>query len=76
VIPDKLVLMANQIAANSRHLPADLAAQRVATHLSQFWAPAMRAELEELAQTTAAEVGTPDDPLSPVVRAALTQIAA
>jgi formate dehydrogenase subunit delta len=76
VIPDKLVMMANQIAANNRHLPDDQAASRVATHLSQFWTPQMRTELEQVAESTAAEAGGVDDPLNPVVRLALARITA
>jgi formate dehydrogenase subunit delta len=37
--------MANQIAANFAHHPADQAAGEVANHLRTFWAPAMRANL-------------------------------
>jgi hypothetical protein len=74
VIPDKLVMMANQIAANNRHLSNDAAAARVATHPSQFWTPQMRAELEQVAESTAAEAGCVDDPLNPVVRLALSHI--
>ena len=71
MIPDKLVLMANQIAANNRHLGPEEAAERVASHLRQFWTPGMRAELEDLAEETAGDAGTVDDPLTPVVRSAL-----
>ena len=40
-----LVRMANQIAKNFGHHPADVAAREVATHLLSFWAPAMRDQL-------------------------------
>jgi formate dehydrogenase subunit delta len=40
-----LVRMANQIAANYRSKPADVAAKEVATHIRSFWAPSMRADL-------------------------------
>ena len=43
-----LVRMANQIAANVGHLPADEAAHAVATHLRSFWTPAMRQDLIDL----------------------------
>jgi formate dehydrogenase subunit delta len=74
MITDKLVMMANQIAANNNYLSTDDAARRVATHLNQFWTPEMRKELEELASASADEAGSTEDPLSPVVRAALTQV--
>jgi formate dehydrogenase subunit delta len=74
MIPDKLVMMANQIAANNEYLSADDAARRVATHLNQFWTPEMRRELEQLASSSTDEVGSSEDPLNPVVRAALAQV--
>jgi formate dehydrogenase subunit delta len=41
---DKLVKMANQIAANSDYGPdKDKVAAVVADHLTRFWTPAMRA---------------------------------
>jgi len=40
-----LVRMANQIAKNFGHHPADVASREVATHLHSFWAPAMRDQL-------------------------------
>ena len=45
--------MANQIAANQRHLPDDQAATVVAKHIASFWTPTMRRELAE-----AVEAGT------------------
>jgi formate dehydrogenase subunit delta len=42
--PD-LIRMANQIAANFAHHPADQAAHEVATHLRTFWSPAMWSDL-------------------------------
>ena len=44
---DSLVRMANQIAANVAHHPADQAADEVAAHLRSFWAPSMRRRLAE-----------------------------
>lgn len=38
---DRLIHMANQIAANVMHEPDPVAA--VATHISQFWDPRMKA---------------------------------
>lgn len=40
-----LVRMANQIAVNQAHLPDNEAAELVASHLTMFWAPAMRNDL-------------------------------
>jgi len=46
---DQLVKMANQIAANfSFHSDG---VQRLADHLARFWAPAMRSQLQEYADT-------------------------
>lgn len=45
-VPD-LIRMANQIAANFAHHPADQAAREVAAHLTAFWTLKMRSELEE-----------------------------
>ena len=44
---DALVRMANQIAKNFGHHPADVGAREVATHLHSFWAPAMRDQIGE-----------------------------
>lgn len=44
--PDKMVHMANQIAAFFRSQPGDTAAG-VAAHLSDFWEPRMRRQLAE-----------------------------
>jgi formate dehydrogenase subunit delta len=44
-VPD-LIRMANQIAANFAHHPVDQAAREVAAHLTAFWTPTMRSELE------------------------------
>ncbi|MFD0502679.1 formate dehydrogenase subunit delta [Streptomyces chiangmaiensis] len=52
--------MANQIAANFRHVPDDRAAEAIASHISRFWDPRMRARLLELVEAGA-------DGLDPVV---------
>ena len=45
---DKLVKMANQIAANSDYgADKDLLAAGVADHLTRFWTPAMRVAIIE-----------------------------
>lgn len=43
--PDKLVRMANQIAAFMVSRPADAAAAGVAAHLNDYWEPRMRRRL-------------------------------
>ena len=43
--PDKMVHMANQIAAFFTSQPGDDAPNRVAAHLSDFWEPRMRRQL-------------------------------
>lgn len=43
--PDKMVHMANQIAAFFRSQPGEDRIDRIAQHLSDYWAPAMREEL-------------------------------
>ncbi|MGW1527646.1 formate dehydrogenase subunit delta [Streptomyces sp. NPDC001588] len=55
--------MANQIAANLRHVPGDEAAEAIAGHIRRFWDPRMRARLLELVETGS-------DGLDPVVVAA------
>jgi formate dehydrogenase subunit delta len=55
--------MANQIAANFRHVPGDRAAEAIAAHIRRFWDPRMRGRLLEL-------VGCGADGLDPVVLAA------
>ncbi|MFJ5262623.1 formate dehydrogenase subunit delta [Streptomyces sp. NPDC088387] len=52
--------MANQIAANFRHVPADAAAKEIAGHIRRFWDPRMRARLLDLVDSGA-------DGLDPVV---------
>lgn len=43
--PDKLVMMANQIAGFFDTLPHEDAATGTAEHINQFWEPRMRREL-------------------------------
>ncbi len=38
--------MANQIASNAAHKPHDVAVQRTADHLREFWHPSMIRTLE------------------------------
>lgn len=61
--PERLVHMANQIAANMTHEPDPAAA--VAAHIASFWTPAMRARL--------AETGLGQ--LTPTARAAMERLA-
>ena len=39
--PASLVRMANQIASNAAHKPHDVAVERTAAHLREFWHPSM-----------------------------------
>lgn len=48
--PEKLVMMANQIAAFFKGQPGGRAAFDVADHLNKFWDPVMRSELKSLPQ--------------------------
>ena len=43
--PEKLVYMANQIAAYFTGQPGDGAAEAIADHLRRFWEPRMRAAI-------------------------------
>ncbi len=62
--PDKLTLMANQIAAFFATQPGTDQAARVAAHLNDFWDPRMRAALLAYAQAGGAG-------LAPLVRDAI-----
>ncbi|KAA2313868.1 formate dehydrogenase [Pseudooceanicola sediminis] len=42
--PEKMVMMANQIATFFRSQPGDDQPERIAEHLNDFWAPRMRAQ--------------------------------
>lgn len=44
--PDKMVTMANQIATFFKSQPGDDQADRVAAHISDFWEPRMREQLQ------------------------------
>jgi formate dehydrogenase subunit delta len=56
--------MANDIAANLRHLPGREAAEAVAGHIDRFWDPRMRTRLYESVDAGA-------DGLDPLVVAAV-----
>ncbi|MEY3003232.1 MAG: hypothetical protein RLZZ491_408 [Pseudomonadota bacterium] len=64
---DKLVRMANQIAAFFATQPGQDQAERVAAHLKDFWGPDMRAALKTQAKTHG-------DGLAELVRRALPLI--
>jgi len=44
--PEKMVTMANQIATFFKTQPGTDQADRIAAHLSDFWDPRMRAQLQ------------------------------
>lgn len=58
------IRLANDIAAQFHHLPADAAAKEIAGHIKSFWDPAMRAKLSDC-------VGTEADAVDPLVVAAV-----
>jgi len=64
--PDKLVAMANQIAAFFRPYPHEDAVKGVAEHIKAFWTPDMRARL-------AVRVAEDTHGLEPVVLQAMTR---
>jgi formate dehydrogenase subunit delta len=61
------VRLANEIAVQFGHVPAERAAEEVAKHMRSFWEPRMLADL--LARVDA---GTPE--LEPVARAAVERL--
>jgi formate dehydrogenase subunit delta len=65
----ELVRMANQIAGNFAHHPAEQAAGEVAAHLRSFWTPSMLRDLS----AAVARGSEPDgsSALDPVVTAAV-----
>lgn len=65
--PDKLVMMANQIATFFKSQPGADQAKLIAGHINDFWEPRMRAALA--AHVTAGGAG-----LDPLVIAAMTEI--
>ena len=65
--PDKMVRMANQIATFFKTQPGADAADKVASHLRDFWEPGMRSQLR--AHVAAGGAG-----LDPVVVAAADRL--
>jgi len=65
--PDKMIRMANQIAAFFKTQPGDVAADRVAAHIRDFWDPRMRAQLRD-------HVAAGGDGLDPAVIAAVQRV--
>jgi formate dehydrogenase subunit delta len=65
--PASLVRMANQIASNAAHKRYDVAVERTAAHLREFWHPSMRATLQ--AYVDAGGTG-----LDPIAREALSRV--
>ena len=61
--------MANEIAVQFHHRPADEAAAAIANHIRKFWDPRMKADLLARVQSDAAS-------LDPLVIAAARQIPA
>jgi len=61
--------MANQIASNFAHHPAEQAVAEVASHLRSFWTPSMLRDLR--AAVAAASGMEAAAPLDPVVTAAV-----
>ncbi|HEY9038430.1 MAG TPA: formate dehydrogenase subunit delta [Roseovarius sp.] len=59
--PDKLIMMANQIATYFGTQPGTGQAEQVAAHINDFWEPRMRAKL-------AAHIAAGGTGLSPLVR--------
>ncbi|WP_413877215.1 formate dehydrogenase subunit delta [Albidovulum sp.] len=70
--PEKMVHMANQIAAFFKSQPGADVAERVAAHLTDFWEPRMRAQF----LTYVAEGGTGLDPLVVAAAGRLKPVAA
>lgn len=65
--PDKMIRMANQIAAFFKTQPRDMAADKVAGHIRDYWDPRMRAQLRD-------HVAAGGDGLDPAVIDAARQI--
>ena len=65
--PASLVRMANQIASNAAHKPHDIAVERTAAHLHEFWHPSMIRSLQ--AYVDAGGTG-----LGPIAAEALTTL--
>jgi len=47
--------LATDIANQFRHLPGDVAAEKVAAHIRLFWDPRMQAQLHDLVAAAGAE---------------------
>lgn len=45
--PEKLAMMANQIATFFKSQPGDAQPQQIAAHINDFWAPRMRVQLAD-----------------------------
>lgn len=56
---EKLIKMANQIAGFFASQPRENAAQKVAAHLTDFWAPPMRAQFKAAVDRGAEGVSDP-----------------
>ena len=65
--PEKMVMMANQIATFFNTQPGQDQAQRVADHLNDFWEPRMRAQL-------AAHIKNGGEGLDPLVLSAFALV--
>jgi len=65
--PASLVRMANQIASNAAHKPHDVAVERTAVHLREFWHPSM-------IRTLAAYVDAGGTGLTPIAAEALATL--
>lgn len=64
--PEKMVMMANQIASFFATQPGD-AADKIADHLRDFWEPRMRSQLQNY-------VGAGGEGLNPLVEEAVKRI--
>lgn len=65
--PEKMILMANQIATFFKTQPGSDQAQRVADHLNDFWDPRMRRQL-------AAHMEAGGEGLEPLVHQAMALV--
>lgn len=65
--PEKMIMMANQIAAFFNTQPGDDGAARVADHLNDFWEPRMRRQLADY-------VGAGGQGLDPLVIGAMNAL--
>lgn len=64
--PDKMVMMANQIASFFATQPGD-AADKIADHLRDFWEPRMRSQLRDY-------IGAGGEGLNPLVEEAAKRL--